>query len=95
MLPLMGAISNPEGMPMAYKWVLTWERTDFVPIGRRHMRTPRHERKTFDTPEEAVNFAMSLDEPQRQTAQLHLPNGYIAYLPTIEQMYAGYQKRDD
>jgi len=40
---------------------------------------------------EAINFAMSLDVPQRRTVQLHLPGGDIAELP-IEQMYAQHQK---
>jgi hypothetical protein len=92
MLRLMGAIPNPEGVTMAHKWVVTWERTAFVPIGRRHLRTPRRERKMFDSQKEAVNFAISLDEPQRRTVQLHLPDGDIAYLPRIEQMYAEHQK---
>ena len=60
----------------------------FVPIGRRHMRMPRRERKMFGSKKEAVNFVMSLDDPQRRTAQLHLPDGDIVYLPRIEQMYA-------
>ena len=77
---------------MAHKWVVTWERTAFVPIGRRHMRMPRHERKMFDSQKEAVDFAMDLDDPQRRTVQLHLPDGDIAYLPSIEQMYAKYQE---
>ena len=91
MLPLMGAISNPQGMPMAYKWVVTWERTGFVPIGRKNI-PPSRERKTFDSQKEAVNFAMSLDDLQRRTVQLHLPDGDIAYLPRIEQMHAKYQE---
>jgi hypothetical protein len=41
---------------------------------------------------EAINFAMSLDVPQRRTVQLHLPGGDIAELPIIEQMYAQHQK---
>jgi hypothetical protein len=77
---------------MAHKWVLTWERIAFVPIGRRHMRMPRNERKTFNSQKEAVNFAMSLDHPQRRTVQLHLPGGDIAYLPRIEQMHVEHQK---
>jgi hypothetical protein len=77
---------------MAHKWVLTWERTAFVPIGRRHARMPRRERKAFDSQKEAVDFAMSLDDPQRRTVQLHLPGGDIAALPIIEQMYAQHQK---
>jgi hypothetical protein len=39
-------------------------------------------------PKEAVNFAMSLDHPQRRTVRLHLPDGDIAELPVIEQMHA-------
>ena len=79
---------------MAYKWVVTWERTAFVQIGRRHMRTPR-QRKTFDSQKEAVDFAMSLDEPQRRTVQLHLPGGGdIAELPVIELMHAAQQLAD-
>jgi hypothetical protein len=77
---------------MADKWVLTWERTAFVQIGRRHLHTPRRERKTFNSQKEAVNFAMSLDEPQQRTVQLHFPDGDIAYLPRIEQIYAEHQR---
>src|SRR5262249_39101457 len=45
-----------------------------------------------DSQKEAVNFAMSLDEPQRRTVQLRLPGGDVANLAAIEQMYAEYQK---
>ena len=74
---------------MADKWIVTWERTAFVSTGRRKI-PPSRERKTFDSQKEAVNFAMSLDEPQRRTVQLHLPDGDIVYLPRIQQMYAEY-----
>jgi hypothetical protein len=30
--------------------------------------------------------------PQQRTVQLHLPDGDIAYLPRIEQMYADHQE---
>lgn len=76
---------------MADKWVVTWERTALVPIGRKKIPLSRRERKTFDSQKEAVNFAISLDEPQQRTVQLHLPDGDIAYLPRIEQMYAEHQ----
>ena len=74
---------------MAHKRVVTW--TASVPIGRRNI-PPSRERKTFDSQKEAVNFAISLDEPQRRTVQLHLPDGDIAYLPRIEQMDAEHQE---
>jgi hypothetical protein len=48
--------------------------------------------KTLDSQKEAVNFAISFDEPHQRTVQLHLPGGDIAELPIIEQMYAQHQK---
>jgi hypothetical protein len=76
---------------MAMDWVLTWARTAFISIGRKNI-PPRREQKAFDSQKEAINFAMSLDVPQRRTVQLHLPGGDIAELPIIEQMYAQHQK---
>jgi hypothetical protein len=76
---------------MAAKWVVTWERTALLSTGRRKI-PPSRERKTFDSQKEAVNFAMSLDKPQRRTVQLRLPGGDVANLAAIEQMYAEYQK---
>jgi hypothetical protein len=76
---------------MAMDWVLTWARTAFISIGRKNI-PPRREQKAFDSQREAVNFAMSLDVPQRRTVQLHLPGGDIAELTVIEQMYAQHQK---
>jgi hypothetical protein len=76
---------------MAAKWVVTWERTALLSTGRRKI-PPSRERKTFNSQREAVNFAMSLDEPQRQTVQLPLPGRGVAYLAAIEQMYAEYQE---
>jgi hypothetical protein len=73
--------------PMTDTWVLTWARTAFVTIGRKNS-PPRREQIAFDSQEGAVDFAMSLDDPQRRTVQLHSPNGDIADLPVIEQMYA-------
>jgi hypothetical protein len=73
--------------PMPDKWVLTWARIAFVTIGRKNSPFVR-EHMTFDSPREAVDFAMSLDDPQRRTVQLHLPSGDIAELPVIEQMHA-------
>ena len=79
---------------MAYKWVVTWERTSFLPIGGRNIG-PSRERKTFDSQKEAVDFAMGLDEPQRRTVQLHLPGcGDVAELPVIELMHAAQQLAD-
>jgi len=46
----------------------------------------------FDSQKEAVDFAMSLDHPQRRTVRLHLPGGNIAELAVIEQMYAQHQR---
>jgi hypothetical protein len=76
---------------MAMDWVLTWARTAFISISHKNI-PPRREQKAFDSQNEAVNFAMSLDVPQRRTVQLHLPDGDIAYLPRIEQMYADHQE---
>ena len=75
---------------MTDTWVLTWARTAFVTIGRKSNPSLR-ERIAFDSQKAAVDFAMSLDAPQRRTVQLHLPNGDIAELPVIERMY-GTQK---
>jgi hypothetical protein len=36
---------------------------------------------------------MSLEDAKRRTAQLHLPGGDSAFLPSIEKMYATYQER--
>ena len=76
---------------MAEKWVLSWARIAFVPMGGRNIQ-PRLERKTFDSQKEAINFAMSLDYAQRRTVQLHMPDGDVAYPPSIEQMHATYQE---
>ena len=70
---------------MTDKWVLTWARTAFVSFGR---KMPFREHMLFDSEREAVDFAMSLDDPQRRTAQLHMPDGNVAELPAIERMYA-------
>ena len=72
---------------MTDAWVLSWERAAFL-IGRKNS-PPRREHLVFGSQKEAVDFAMSLDDPQRRTVQLHLPNGDIAKLSAIEQMYAG------
>jgi hypothetical protein len=72
--------------PMADTWMLTWARTAFVTIGRKNSPSIR-EHLAFDSQDLAVDFAMSLDHPQRRTVQLHLPNGDIAGLPAIERMY--------
>ena len=71
---------------MTDTWVLTWARTAFVTIGRKDSPSLR-ERIAFDSQTAAVDFAMSLDDPQRRTVQLHLPNGDIAGLPVIERLY--------
>jgi hypothetical protein len=76
---------------MTDKWVVTWERTAFVPIGGMNI-PPRRQQKAFDSQKEAINFAMSLDDAQRQTAQLHFPGGEIAYLPSIVGMHETYQR---
>jgi hypothetical protein len=76
---------------MAMDWVLTWARTAFISISRKNI-PPRREEKAFDSQKEPVNFAMSLDVPQRRTVQLHLPDGDIAELLVVEQMYAQHQK---
>ena len=70
---------------MPEKWVLTWARIAFVTFGRKNSVL---EILAFDSQRGAVDFAMSLDDPQRRTVQLHLPNGEIAELPVIEQIYA-------
>jgi hypothetical protein len=72
---------------MVDKWVLTWARIAFVPFGRKN-GPPFREQKAFDCESDAIDFAMSLDVPQRRTAQLHLPCGDIAELTEIEQMHA-------
>jgi hypothetical protein len=72
---------------MTDKWVLTWARIAFVPIfGRKNIPPPR-EQMAFDSQKEAIDFAMSLDDPQRQTVRLHLPGGDIAELLVIQQMH--------
>ena len=76
---------------MAMDWVLTWARTAFISISRKNI-PPRREEKAFDSQKEPVNFAISLDVPQRRTVQLHLPDGDIAELLVVEQMYAQHQK---
>jgi hypothetical protein len=67
--------------------VLTWARGAFIAICRENSARLR-ERLEFESQKGAIDFAMSLDAPQRQTVQLYLPNGDIADLPAIEQMYA-------
>src|SRR5262249_32787921 len=89
--PDSGDPSCERERAMAMDWVLTWARTAFISISRKNI-PPRREEKAFDSQKEAVNFAMSLDEPQRRTVQLHLPSGDIAYLAAIERMCAGYHK---
>ena len=71
---------------MTDKWVLTWARAAFIAIGRKDSARLR-ERLEFDSQKAAIDFAMNLDDPQRQTVQLYLPNGDIADLPVIKQMY--------
>jgi hypothetical protein len=61
---------------MAMQWILTWARTAF---SRKNIPPPV-EHAAFDSQTEAVNFAMSLDYPQRRTVRLHLPGGDIAEL---------------
>jgi hypothetical protein len=78
-----------ERWPM--DWVLTWARTAFISISRKNIPPPL-EHAAFDNQTEAVNFAMSLDYPQRRTVRLHLPGGDIAELAVIEQMYAQHQR---
>jgi hypothetical protein len=73
---------------MADQWVLTWARVAFVPVFVHKNNPPPTEHMAFDSQKDAVDFAMSLDNPQRQTAQLHLPCGDIADLRTIQEMYA-------
>jgi hypothetical protein len=73
--------------PMTDKWVLTWARTAFITIGSKNDPLFR-EHLAFDSQNEAVDFAMSLDDPQRRTVQLHLPCGDIAELQVIERMHA-------
>ena len=72
---------------MKDKWVLTWARAAFIRISRKGSAGLR-ERLEFDSEKSAIDFAMSLDNPQRQTVQLYLPNGDTADLPMIEQMFA-------
>jgi hypothetical protein len=72
-------------LSMTDKWVLTWARAAFITIGRKDSARLR-ERLEFDSEEEAIGFAMNLDDPQRQAVQLYLPSGDIADLPVIEKM---------
>ena len=72
---------------MAMDWVLTWARTAFISISRKNI-PPRREEKAFDSQKEPVNFAISLDVPQRRTVQLHLPDGDIAELLVLEHVRA-------
>jgi len=76
---------------MAMQWVLTWARTAFISISSKNISPPL-EHAAFGSQTEAVNFAMSLDYPQRRTVRLHLPGGDIAELAVIEQMYAQHQR---
>jgi hypothetical protein len=66
-------------------------RLPFISISRKNIPPPL-EHAAFDSQNEAVNFAMSLDHPQRRTVRLHLPGGDIAELAAIEQMYAQHQE---
>jgi hypothetical protein len=61
------------------------------PLAAKTFRRAANRRRLI-AKKEAINFAMSLDVPQRRTVQLHLPGGDIAELPIIEQMYAQHQK---
>jgi hypothetical protein len=72
---------------MPEKWVLTWARIAFVTFGRKKS-AQLLEYLAFDSQKGAVDFPMSLDDSQRRTTQLHLPNGDIGELPVIEQIYA-------
>ena len=47
---------------MAMQWILTWARTAFISISRKNIPPPL-EHAAFDSQNEAVNFAMSLDHP--------------------------------
>ncbi len=87
LLPSACPRSIPMESPMTDKWVLTWARAAFITISRKSSARLR-ERLEFDSEKGAINFAMDLDDPQRQTVQLYLPNGDIADLPVIERMYA-------
>ena len=79
---------------MAEKWMVTWQRPNFAaPIGAQNIPAA-HAHKACDSQEEAVIFAMSLDDAQRLTARLHFPSGEIVELPVIEQMWATYQEGD-
>jgi hypothetical protein len=78
---------------MPDRWVVTWEHTAFAPVGGRNL-PPRRQQQAFNSLREAVNFAMSLDDAQRSTVQIHLPGGEIVYLASIEGMHTGYQKED-
>jgi hypothetical protein len=80
-----------QELAMAMEWVLTWARTAFISISRKNIPPPL-EHMAFDSQKEAVDFAMSLDHPQRRTVRLHLPGGNIAELAVIEQMYAQHQR---
>jgi hypothetical protein len=77
---------------MTDQWVVTWEGTTaFAVVGSKIPPSTRNH-KAFDSQKEAVNFAMGLTDAKRQTIQLHMPGGVIAYLASIEEMYAQYQK---
>src|ERR1700740_147879 len=66
-----------QELAMAMQWILTWARTAFISISRKNV-PPRLEHAAFDSQTEAVNFAMSLDHPQRRTVRLLLPGRAIA-----------------
>ena len=74
---------------MPDRWVVTWEPTAFAPVGGKNL-SPAREQKTLDSQREAVHFAMGLDDAQRRTVQLYMPGGDIAYLASIEKMFAQY-----
>jgi hypothetical protein len=77
---------------MANDWIVTWLAIEVRSRTPGTTAMPRQEQKTFGNQKDAVNFAMSLDEGRRRTAELHF-GGQVAGLPIIEQMYAAIKDR--
>jgi hypothetical protein len=75
-------------------WVVSW-----LPFGmrtaiRNEPNLPDRSVKRFNSEKEAVSFVMALDETSRRSVTLTFPGGQIAYLPSIELMFAEHQKKE-
>ncbi len=79
---------------MTGEWVVTWRRAIFSPIGAQNIPSARGQ-QACESQREAVNFAMGLDDAQRQTSRLQFPSGETVELPVIEQMWATYHEKND